>query len=466
MNNCLFRIKVHPWTDSFGVPGVWFEHPTMPGGEKGGWMTEDAGKFDPEQATLAHPGRRGIAPQRPVAAVWGEVGAADTVASKAASKAEGAALTAKSSSQAGRLVTSKPEWLTEGISMEEVSKHSDEKSAWIVVKGRVYDCTPYLEDHPGGASSILLVAGPEATEDFEAVHSKKAWNQLEDYFIGPLKGEGGPASQLTAPAGQQDEGFLKKQAQSIPLIEKIVVSHDTRIFRFGLPSPNMRLGLPTGMHMLLKAKIGGAAVMRQYSPMTDDSTLGHVDLLVKVYFAGVHPKFPEGGKMSQHLESMKIGDTIDVKGPIGEFIYRGLGSFSLNGKPGQCSKITLIAGGTGLTPCYQVLAAVMREAKDETQVCLLYANRTPDDILMREQLDGLASSNPNRFQLWYTVDCVPEGTTWNFDVGFATKEMMEAHLFPAGDDTIALMCGPPPMTASAKANLVKLGYREDSLVTL
>ena len=45
-----------------------------------------------------------------------------------------------------------------------------------MVKGQVYDCTPYLQDHPGGASSIMLLAGMEATEDFEAVHSKKAWH--------------------------------------------------------------------------------------------------------------------------------------------------------------------------------------------------------------------------------------------------------------------------------------------------
>jgi len=429
-------------------------------------MTEDAGKFDSEQATLAHPGRRGIAPKRPVVAVWGQEGAAEVVASKATSNSTAHGVSATSSTQAGRLVTSKPEWLTNGISMDEVSKHNDEKSAWIVVKGRVYDCTPYLEDHPGGASSILLVAGQEATEDFEAVHSKKAWNQLEDYYIGPLRDQSGPPAPLTTSVPREG-GFLQKQAQPMPLVEKIIVSHDTRIFRFGLPSPNMRLGLPTGMHMMLKAKVGSGTVMRAYSPMTDDTTLGHVDLLIKVYFAGVHPKFPEGGKMSQHLDSMKIGDTIDVKGPLGEFIYRGMGSFSLKGKLGKCSKITLVAGGTGLTPCYQVLAAVLREAQDPTQVCLLYANRSPDDILMREQLDNLARLHPERFQLWYTVDCVLEGAaTWDYDVGFVTKEMMEAHLFPASSDTIALMCGPPPMTASAKANLMKLGYLEKDLVTL
>lgn len=351
--------------------------------------------------------------------------------------------------------------------MEEVSKHDSEESAWIVVKGRVYDCTPYLDDHPGGASSILLVAGQDATEDFDAVHSKKAWNMLEDYYIGPLRGSSGPAAAAPAAAtpqpaaapaaGGQAESFLSKKSQPLPLIEKITVSHDTRIFRFGLPSPSMRLGLPTGTHMLLSAKVDGKSVMRPYTPMTDDTTLGHVDLLVKVYFAGVHPKFPQGGKMSQHLEAMKVGDTIDVKGPLGEFVYRGLGSFSWKGKPRECSKISLVAGGTGLTPCYQVLAAVLREAGDATKIRLLYANQTPDDILLRGELDRLAAEHPGRFEVWYTVDRVGSGD-WGYDVGFVTEAMMQAHLFPAADDTIAWMCGPEPMTKSAAAKLEKLGY--------
>ena len=105
-------------------------------------MTEDAGKFDPEQATFAFPGQRGIEPKRPVAAVWGQEAALETVASKAASDTTLSAASASASAQVGRLVTSKPEWLTEGISMEEVSKHNDEKSAWIVVKGRVTIARP------------------------------------------------------------------------------------------------------------------------------------------------------------------------------------------------------------------------------------------------------------------------------------------------------------------------------------
>lgn len=45
----------------------------------------------------------------------------------------------------------------------------------------------------------------------------------------------------------------------------------------------------------------------------------------QVYAANVHPKFPEGGKMSQHMDSLAIGDTVDVRGPSGKVIYLGQG---------------------------------------------------------------------------------------------------------------------------------------------
>ena len=74
-----------------------------------------------------------------------------------------------------------------------------------------------------------------------------------------------------------------------------------------------------GQHLFIRAKgADGANVMRAYTPM--GSGAGYVDFVIKVYFANVHPRFPEGGKLTQILEGLKEGDTIDVKGPLGEYV--------------------------------------------------------------------------------------------------------------------------------------------------
>lgn len=110
----------------------------------------------------------------------------------------------------------------------------------------------------------------------------------------------------------------------LPLIKKENVSHDTRRFTFALPNgPTGKLGLPVGQHITLKfteSLSDGTTKnhQRSYTPTTGDDTPGTVTFVIKVYKAGVHPKFPEGGKMSQHLDSLKIGDTMDMRGPKGE----------------------------------------------------------------------------------------------------------------------------------------------------
>ncbi|CAJ1396652.1 unnamed protein product [Effrenium voratum] len=482
LNNPIYRIKIHR---ERGM--LWFEHPTQ-GSMPGGWMTEDAGKFNDGFAVPATPGKTGVQPLRPVAATW-----------KGAASA-GAKAVVKLTT-AGKFVKSTESWLTEGITMEEVAKHNNEKSCWFVVKGQVYDGTPYLEDHPGGASSMLLAVGIDASEDFEAVHSSRAWDMLKDYYLGPLKeSESSDSSWLDGLSSVSHgamslfSGFLEtlaapvralagpasfldpKKTQQLCLSDKIVVNHDTRIFRFALPSASMQLGLPTGLHMMLKAQVDGKPVMRAYTPMTDDSTLGHVDLLVKVYFKGVHPNFPEGGKMSQHLNSMEIGDSIDVKGPIGDFIYLGKGHYTLHGQPRFCTEISMIAGGTGLTPCYQVLAAILRDPEDTTKVRLLYANRSPGDILAREILEELAENHPERFQLTLTVDKLTEaidanvsptaekGAEWKGFVGFVNESMARASLFPAAETGICVMCGPPVMLEKACQPALKaMGFSEENI---
>lgn len=252
----------------------------------------------------------------------------------------------------------------------------------------------------------------------------------------------------------------------LKLIEKVEVSHDTRRFRFALPSENHVLGLPIGQHIFISAIIDSAPVIRSYTPVSSDDDLGYMDLVIKVYFKDVHPKFPEGGKMSQYLNNMKIGDYIDVRGPSGRLKYLGKGQFSLKvlrkdpPKIVKVKKVGMIAGGTGITPMLQLIRHILKDPSDETQLALLFANQTENDILLRDELEDAASESPKQFKLWYTVDTPTEN--WKYSSGFINADMIQQHLFPPGPDTLILMCGPPPMVNFACIpNLDKLGYNPD-----
>lgn len=53
---------------------------------------------------------------------------------------------------------------------EEVAKHNTESDCWVIVKNVVLDLTLFLQNHPGGADSILKFAGKDATESFAMLH--------------------------------------------------------------------------------------------------------------------------------------------------------------------------------------------------------------------------------------------------------------------------------------------------------
>lgn len=75
-----------------------------------------------------------------------------------------------------------------------------------------------------------------------------------------------------------------RQKLAVPLIEKEVLSKDSRRFRFGLPTKDHKLGLPVGKHFFVSGRWNGEFVMRPYTPVTGDEVTGYVDLVIKASF--------------------------------------------------------------------------------------------------------------------------------------------------------------------------------------
>ena len=80
--------------------------------------------------------------------------------------------------------------------------------------------------------------------------------------------------------------------------------------------------------------------------------------------------------MTQYLESLSVGETIDVRGPSGLLVYNGKGQFLVKedkkgaGRVVGVKQVSMIAGGTGITPMLQLVRAVFRDPEDDTQLSL------------------------------------------------------------------------------------------------
>jgi cytochrome-b5 reductase len=69
----------------------------------------------------------------------------------------------------------------------------------------------------------------------------------------------------------------------------------------------------------------------------------------------------------------------------------------------------LLTGGTGITPMLQLVRHITRDPDDNTEMALLFANQSEDDILLKNELEEVAKTHPSQFKLWYTVDRPSEG---------------------------------------------------------
>lgn len=212
----------------------------------------------------------------------------------------------------------------------------------------------------------------------------------------------------------------------------------------------------------------GSLVVRAYTPVSSDEDLGYVDLVVKVYYKNTHPSFPEGGKMSQHLDNMAVGATIDFRGPSGLLVYKGKGQFSI--RPDKKSEpkirrfkhVGMMAGGTGITPMLQLIRSITADPEDPTVCSLIFANQTEKDILLREELEELEKNHPDKVKLWFTLDKPPQG--WIYSSGFVTCTMIRDHLPAPAADVLVVMCGPPPMIQHAcLPSLDKLGHSTQNI---
>ncbi|KAG8641932.1 cytochrome b5 [Manihot esculenta] len=124
--------------------------------------------------------------------------------------------------------------------LAEVSEHNQPKDCWLVIEGKVYDVTKFLEDHPGGDEVLLSATGKDATDDFEDVgHSSSARAMMDEFFVGEIDTSTIPSRKAYTPPKQPHYNQDKTPEFIIKLLQFLV--------------PLLILGLAVGIRFYTKS---------------------------------------------------------------------------------------------------------------------------------------------------------------------------------------------------------------------
>ena len=213
----------------------------------------------------------------------------------------------------------------------------------------------------------------------------------------------------------------------VELESKHWVSHDAARLRFALPD-EQQLGVPLPGHVVV---VDAATNYRPYTPITIDSQArGYFELLVRHY---------PHGEFSSKLCRLQPGDQATFFGPVGNrFTY----------EPGMARRLGLVAAGTGIAPMWQIIQAVLADATDKTEISLVFACRSANDILLQAELERARAAHPEQLHIRYVVPRLEAGPSQpHVSVGrIDDPDLLRSALPKAGEESVKLLvCGPEGM---------------------
>jgi ferredoxin-NADP reductase len=150
----------------------------------------------------------------------------------------------------------------------------------------------------------------------------------------------------------------------------------------------------------------------------------------------------DDGEVSPYLtEELRAGDSLELRGPIGGYFVWG---------PEDGGPLLLVAGGSGIVPLMAMLRH-RRAAGSDAPARLLYSSRTLEDVIYRDELDGLGA------EVVHTLTREqPPG--WKGYARRVDADMLREVAWPAEQDPRVFVCGPTPFVETVAGTLVELGY--------
>lgn len=248
-------------------------------------------------------------------------------------------------------------------------------------------------------------------------------------------------------------------SKSYPLkvVQVIEETKDSKSIEFQIPDHLKEVfSYYSGQYLTLSFNLRGEEVRRAYSLCSSPYTSNNLKVGVKRV---------KGGLVSNHInDSIKVGDTIDVLPPMGEFY--------VDVNPSRYKSYYLFAAGSGITPILSILKSVLN-GEENSYVYLAFGNTNQSTIMFNEELKSLQKQYADRFVLVNTLS--KPKSSWkslfsskdkDFNKGRIDSKFVQQFINdnpPYAQDAVYYICGPEGMIKSTQKALEQIDVPADRI---
>ena len=201
-----------------------------------------------------------------------------------------------------------------------------------------------------------------------------------------------------------------------------------------------------GQHLTFRKIMDGEDVRRTYSLCTSP--------FEKKWSVAVK-QIPEGKFSGYVNQQLKVGDTLEVMPPGG--------NFGVEIQPGVSKTYAAFAAGSGITPVISMIKTHL-QSEPKSEFVLFYLNKTAKSIIFKEEIEALKNRFLGRFQVFYFLDV--EKRDIDLLTGRFSPEKLQQineRLVPFNQVNEVFICGPEPMIFMLRDELLKCGMTQEHI---